>query len=202
MEESPRSEAHSARNQSHLSAHRCDLSLVHARFRHHVGQRAAGQVLHHHEELVSHQETGKKKKKRCNATSTACFQRLVCSLGVGFVFYLSTKLTMLGFFSSFITRISLMMSSFFGCFCKLICLMATCVTTPDTQLLMWAPTSHDCYIYREEGGGGVTSCPVATSMAVYTVPDALEETSRRRSFSSIPHVLAALFLLLSSKAPI
>lgn len=39
--------------------------------------------------------------------------------------YLSKKLTMLGFFNSFITRISLMINSFFGCFCKLICLIAT-----------------------------------------------------------------------------
>lgn len=39
--------------------------------------------------------------------------------------YLSKKLTMFGFFSSFMTRISLMISSFLGCFCRLICLMAT-----------------------------------------------------------------------------
>lgn len=39
--------------------------------------------------------------------------------------HLSKKLTMLGFFNSFITRISLMINSFFGCFCKLICLIAT-----------------------------------------------------------------------------
>lgn len=39
--------------------------------------------------------------------------------------YLSKKLTILGFFSSFITRISLIISSFLGCFCRLICLMAT-----------------------------------------------------------------------------
>lgn len=40
--------------------------------------------------------------------------------------HLSKKLTMLGFFNSFMTRISLMISSFLGCFCRLICLIATC----------------------------------------------------------------------------
>lgn len=49
--------------------------------------------------------------------------------------YLSTKLTMLGFFSSFMTRISLIISSFFGCFCKLICLMATCRRQDIVNLL-------------------------------------------------------------------
>lgn len=47
--------------------------------------------------------------------------------------YLSKKLTMFGFFSSFITRISLMISSFLGCFCRLICLMATWETRHALQ---------------------------------------------------------------------
>lgn len=42
--------------------------------------------------------------------------------------HLSRKLTIFGFFISFMTRISFIMSSFLGCFCRLICLMATCET--------------------------------------------------------------------------
>lgn len=64
----------------------------------------------------------------------------LCSLLLHRKCYLSTKLTMLGFFSSFMTRISLMISSFFGCFCRLICLMATCKSqrlVNVTRLAFW-----------------------------------------------------------------
>lgn len=71
--------------------------------------------------------TRKLKMHRKTVTSTVGAEQVCLSLQyVTGQCYLSTKLTMLGFFISFITRISLIISSFFGCFCKLICLMATC----------------------------------------------------------------------------
>lgn len=76
--------------------------------------------------------TRKLKKKRTQARSPSTkhvhSQTALCTCTCGWC-YLSTKLTMLGFFSSFMTRISLIISSFFGCFCRLICLMATCTTS-------------------------------------------------------------------------
>lgn len=103
----------------YLSADSSNLSLIHAGLRDHIRQRPAGQVLHHHKQLLSHQETDAQ-----THTVTHCYRAAggMCGLSSS---HLSKKLTMLGFFSSFITRISLMISSFLGCFWRLICLMAT-----------------------------------------------------------------------------
>lgn len=46
----------------YLSADGCNLALVHAGLGHHVSQRAASQVLHHHPQLVSYQVAATKKK--------------------------------------------------------------------------------------------------------------------------------------------
>lgn len=80
---------------------------------------------------------GKRGKMAPNCTRLACPRREESARRS----HLSTKLTMLGFFSSFITRISLMMSSFFGCFCKLICLMATCDKPQDALSALTHVTS-------------------------------------------------------------
>lgn len=84
---------------------------------------------------------------------------------------------MLEFLFSLITRISLMISSFLGCCWRFICLMATWGKKQEfvTEHMM---TSHRINkLHRLNGLSSVwrTSWPVAMSMAVYTVPDALRK---------------------------
>lgn len=51
---------------THLSAHGGDLRLVHARLSHHVSQRASGQILHHHPQLVTNQVTAATRQHQGN----------------------------------------------------------------------------------------------------------------------------------------
>ncbi len=112
----------------YLSADSSYLGFVHAGLCDDVCQWTTGQILHHHKQLLPHQETDMHTQIH-NVSHTAvhpCFAEIFWDLlQVHLQSHLSKKLTMFGFFNSFITRISLMISSFFGCFCRLICLMAT-----------------------------------------------------------------------------
>lgn len=65
--------------------------------------------------------------------------------------YLSRKLTMLGFFSSFITKISLIISSFLGCFCKLICLIATWIGQNKTAISNLSTQTFQSHLQQWKG---------------------------------------------------
>lgn len=48
----------------YLSADRSNLALIHAGLSYYICQRATGQILHHHPQLVSNQVTGKKRERK------------------------------------------------------------------------------------------------------------------------------------------
>src|ERR1700733_292282 len=104
------------------------------------------------------------------------------------------------------TRISLIMRSFFGCLSRSICLMATArfvptwyaVYTPPDALQM---NSSQLVRYQTREFGGVYPCPILTKLRYNRVGSASVQISRKRLTMSTSLTLSFFSLRLGVATP-